>query len=221
MGFVVNAVRSVGRIAAAPVRMVGRAVRSVARNPANIIPVAVGVATGNPYLVAASAGGIMAAKGGNTGQILGSATMSGLGAQAGKMLGGLAGQALAGGGATWPILGMITGQSIGTGLGHAAAHAMHVRQEALMSRKMAQVETAVQANLPESFEEMRENAVLATRRAFEEHGVYAKDTVVENRGPLIYGRYGSPHAVALRRSNIPRYGASRWKDLVKPKRYHG
>jgi hypothetical protein len=94
---------------------------------------------------------------------------------------------------------MLAGQQLGTGLGAAAIQSMQRQQQYQQALAVGTGSESVP-----TFEDIRRNAIIATRKAFERHN--------------IYGREPSKYAMALRKSNLPRYGMRLWKDLVKPRK---
>jgi hypothetical protein len=237
MGGIVKIARSV---VSAPVKIA----RSAVRNPVKIIPAAVGIGTGNPLLAGLAAAGTTAVSGGNRSSILRSGVTAGLGAYAGNKLGGMVGESLSAG-SSGVALGTL--ERIGTGLGTAVVQDMErrlvlERQQKIdaYTREMKALELP-----PPSFEEMRSRAVEATRKAFEENGVFLKpSSAVEATEatrkafekeevflkPSPAAREATPieeekdyerrlpHRYfldAIRKSNRPRYGNRLWKRLVK------
>jgi hypothetical protein len=174
-------------------------VKSIVRDPVSIVPAAIGVMTGNPLIAAASSGGLSAARGNNLNGVLRSAVTGGFGAYAGNEIGGYAGKALAGSGSTRQILGSALGRQIGTGAG---AFALQQRQQPSQFFGSSSVPEAI-PTVP-SFEEMRNNAIFETRKAFSRYNVFDR---------IVPGKYVS----ALRRGSLPRYGMRMWKDLIKRK----
>jgi hypothetical protein len=213
----------------------------VFEDPLSIIAPAVGIITGNPWLGALAAGGVTAARGGNSAQILGSAATAGLGGFMGKSVGGAIGGAIGGSrilerypvgsSAAGQILGSMTGEKIGerigAGLGTAVLQSMQ-RQQAMRAQNA--LRTMEESPLPmPSFEEMRSNAVDATRKAFEEKEIYlrpsagALDAIESSPGETAKNNFSRrniprPYLGAIRKSNRPRYGQV-WKKLVRQPNY--
>ena len=188
------------KVFTAPTKWVSNAITHIADNPLDIIPATIGVATGNPWLAAATAGGTAAVRGGSAQQIFTSAAMTGLGGAAGNALGNTPMYVSRYLGGSEMVQSALTG--FGAHVGSSAY------QRILNQQRMASNIGSISTPEAPSMEAMRERAIVATRDAFTSNGLHR-------------GMYGvSSRYMKKLNKQRPSYGYREWKELVRPQNYH-
>lgn len=131
------------------------------RHALNLVPAAVGIATGNPWLAGATGAGVGAMNGGIKGALAGGLT-SGIGAYLGNAAAFRTAQSL-------PALALGKSAYVGAMTGIGAQLGSSLGQGQTIGSVPAP--NGAPINIP-SFEQLRQNAVIKTQEAFEKEGIY-------------------------------------------------